>query len=338
MRLPFPAAAVASSHRSHRRRYGTHGTDAPAATEELDRRRASDHGNDAPDPETFYKAFQELEAGDHKKGKEDKKVVLPKRPLQEAESDDHQRDSVSGKLRSSQQRRPYEYKSRGRILSARQEGLSIDILGKPASAIVLTETPLKREYPKLPPDGSHVEVDPATLLPDQTNDAAAEVLIHELRPVDTSVLIEKDFVALKDTLVKGFTVAQLQKYFREWHAVKRVLPEEPAPYDNSHPWILGAPDWTPVSGNGTIRIPDSRLYGYVLPGMTGKERLAIRLMRECWGLSSSQGPDQQDGRLSATIRELEFNLLLRACCTFYYLPFRELTSFMLQEIRDFWGP
>lgn len=205
------------------------------------------------------------------------------------------------------------YKTRGHFVSPEHEGLSIDILGKPGGAIVLRETRAiekRARPPALVLDADNGPIDPASLLAAAIVGSASEDIllnIHELKP-ETLILTEKEFNKLKGTLVKGFTSAQLGLYLREHQQAGRFVQEEAETVDE-HPWILERHPWAPIFANVTQEV-DSHLVGYIFRGMAPKERLAIRLMRECWDVSSQKVLDK-DGHVSLQLRDVEFSLLTR---------------------------
>ncbi|KAL2142456.1 hypothetical protein VTI28DRAFT_1165 [Corynascus sepedonium] len=212
--------------------------------------------------------------------------------------------------------RPQErtYTSRGQIVAPEQEGLDIDMLGKPGSAIVLREKRTrkkKRQLAELKLDAAapETQVDPASLLADDNAAAESEdilVNIHELRPKDKRILSDKEFTQLKNTLVDGFTSAQLTRYIREYETIRQLsqeddhTPELPA-------WVLEHQPWVPTAVNRVEGV-EANLVGYITKGMAPKSRLAVRLMRNCWDLSNQLVLDR-DGYLSLRLRDVEFSLL-----------------------------
>jgi hypothetical protein len=203
------------------------------------------------------------------------------------------------------------YKSRGHFLAPEQEGLSIDILGKPGSAIVLREKRAIRKRRRADSDDSQHQVDPTSLLPNEDAAATSEDVllnIHELKPEGTRILSNRKFKALKDTLVEGFTSTQLGHYIRVHQETQRFRQDVEGSSDVA-PWVLARQPWAPVVENSAEDL-DPHLVGYITKRMPPKERLAVRLMRECWDVSNQKVLDQ-DGYLSITLRDVEFSLLTR---------------------------
>jgi hypothetical protein len=132
--------------------------------------------------------------------------------------------------------------------------------------------------------------------------------IHELKPEGTTVLTDRQFTQLKNTLVGGFTSAQLARYVREYGAMQQ-LTQEVDRVPETAPWILERQPWVPGLGKAVADV-DPYLEGYITKGMVPKTRLVVRLIRECWGVSNQNVLDK-DGYLSIRLRDVEFSLLTR---------------------------
>ncbi|KAH6855222.1 mitochondrial inner-membrane-bound regulator-domain-containing protein [Chaetomium sp. MPI-CAGE-AT-0009] len=202
------------------------------------------------------------------------------------------------------------YKSRGQMVSPEKEGLSIDMLGKPGSAIVLREKRAwKKKLEPVADEDSAAQVDPASLLLEKEASPADEDIllnIHELRPKDTKILSKKKFAQLKKTLMEGFTGAQLARYFKEYETLRRLSEEENSDPEEA-PWVLERQSWAPTVANGAEDV-GPHLVGYVTRGMAPKTRLVVKIIRECWDVSSQEVLDR-DGYLSIRLRDVEFSLL-----------------------------
>jgi hypothetical protein len=151
---------------------------------------------------------------------------------------------------------------------------------------------------------------PAQALESETSDPTTEDVllnIDELRPGDLKVLSEREFNLLRSTLLEGFTRAQLEAYITKF---RNTSQREKVRVSGDTPWVLELWDWRPEVevGHGS---EDPALAGYVTKSMTPKERTGVRLIRECWGLSTQELLDGQ-GYLDARIRDPEFSLLLGA--------------------------
>ncbi|KAL2020239.1 hypothetical protein VTK56DRAFT_8665 [Thermocarpiscus australiensis] len=302
--LPLPAAFSYVPVRSHQRRINTDAADAPAPS--------ADEQNARVNEETSS------ETEGHNEG-----IPLSQNHLYKSRghllSHAKVNEETSGETEGHNEGIPLPqsrlYKSRGHFLSPEQEGLSVEILGKPASAIVMREANVvkSRKYPTLESDDSAKlpQADLAGLIPNEITDAVSDedilLNIHELQPKDTRILTENEFNALKSTLTEGFTVAQLESYVDRWQEVQPFLQEE-APASEDPPWVLERRPWVPVVENAVQDI-EPQLYGYVTQDMPPKERLAIRLMRQCWNLSYHE-IFEQHGYLDVRLRDTEFSLLM----------------------------
>ncbi|KAK3695432.1 mitochondrial inner-membrane-bound regulator-domain-containing protein [Podospora appendiculata] len=208
---------------------------------------------------------------------------------------------------------PRVYHSHGQRLAPQQEGLVIDFLGSPGTALVMREV---GEWKKriegmdtLSPDTTSNKpidlnkvLEKEFALPD-----ADEVIanIHELRPTVSDVLSEADFSALRMALLKGFTKPQLESYITYHRSLRQLL--EDAQVSTDPPWVLEKRRWVLALHEGEVML-DPILHGYIDNRTSPKSRLAIRVMRECWDLVSQDIVDRP-GFLDVKLRETEFALL-----------------------------
>ncbi|KAK3311408.1 mitochondrial inner-membrane-bound regulator-domain-containing protein [Chaetomium strumarium] len=301
-RLPFPAIAVPPARAT--RRFIRSQADPFAQLDEARRQSDGEESDGEPSPELI--GVRDIEAEDQSEGNTPFWPV-PALPPPE----------------------PRTYKSRGHLLAPEREGLSVDILGKPGSAIVLREKQaLKKKHPSqlASDDSAGAPVDPDSLLPTGSTDVALEDVllnIHELKPKDTQILPDKEFRKLKHMLIDGFTNPQLMHYIREYRQLRQLEREEEdaaaqaeaqadaeAEVEESleePPWVLARQPWVPLVENALEDV-EPHLEGYITKGMPPKERLAVRLMRECWGVSNEKVIDK-DGHVSVTLSDVEFSLL-----------------------------
>ena len=205
-----------------------------------------------------------------------------------------------------------KYASRGHIVSPDQEGLSINILGKPGSAIVLRERGALRKRPQQQGhDITHDQIDPTSFLPDEgiaTTTEEALLNIHDLKPKGMRVLGPRQFQDLRNTLANGFTTFQLESYI-SIHKESQRFSQDNKNTAEVTPWLVERRPWAPIVEN-PVKGSEPQLDGYITKGMARKERFAVRLMRECWDVSSQDVLDQA-GHLSLTLRDVEFSLLTR---------------------------
>ncbi|ROW10286.1 hypothetical protein VMCG_01662 [Cytospora schulzeri] len=74
-----------------------------------------------------------------------------------------------------------------------------------------------------------------------------------------------------------------------------------------YPWMVEQSHWSPEVA-GAVEETEYPLRGYILKSMRPKQRLAVQLMRECWGVSAQELQDG-NGHLDVRVRDLEFKLL-----------------------------
>ncbi|KAI1417141.1 mitochondrial inner-membrane-bound regulator-domain-containing protein [Hypoxylon sp. FL1857] len=213
--------------------------------------------------------------------------------------------------------------SRNRILTEDAQNLESDMLGKPASVIVMRDGGLYRKKgPPLAPDSPESEpdnqpTDIEALLNSQREPPNPEEVrenIDGLRPKTEKALSEREFRKLQSLLTDGFLSAQLQDYLdyldESSHADTKLSDEkDPA---SKYGWIREISPWVPLTGQSgdVVEGIAPSLYGYVTDSTTAKDKLAIRIMRECWGLSMAE-LDAGLGETRLKIRAHEFILLMR---------------------------
>ncbi|OTA80836.1 hypothetical protein M434DRAFT_401574 [Hypoxylon sp. CO27-5] len=205
--------------------------------------------------------------------------------------------------------------SRNRILTEDAQNLASDMLGKPASVIVMRDGGLyqKKDRPPAPvgPDNeaNAQPINIEALLNSQREPPKPQEVrknIDSLRPSTETALSEREFRKLQALLTDGFLSAQLHEYL-EYHK-QNGQPSTPAfKYD----WIKEITPWVPLANQSSVAEgTDPSLHGYITDSTTAKEKLAIRIMRECWGLSIVD-LDAGLGETKIKIRNFEFLLLMR---------------------------
>ncbi|KAK1758453.1 mitochondrial inner-membrane-bound regulator-domain-containing protein [Echria macrotheca] len=221
------------------------------------------------------------------------------------------------------------FQSRGKVLKAKNERLPIRILGASGEAIVLRSkgrVPKDRTPPAQSQEGDESGIPLTGRLDDETaGSKLSETFknIDELRPTDSSVLSSQDFAGLGKRLVDGFTSRQLRSYLRKFQPVADhpTPPKEPSP-DATPPWVLERRAWTRV---GTEKMMEEKTDGATTKLPVLKEKLAARIMRDCWQLVD-QGAPRVPGRLQAKLRETEFGLVLLGAQTWL----RDITQDLLE--------
>lgn len=206
------------------------------------------------------------------------------------------------------------YRKGQTMLVADPRQLPVETLGQDAPVIVLRERgPWKRK--KLKQDerpvesGSNIED-----YVDQEVGLSLDMImenIDELRP-EHRILPAREFKGVFDVLMNGFTALHLESYIERYR--QRLAEGDETPFLGvipdevlSRPWIVSQSRWIPEVQGAVADVPHP-LKGYILKTMPPKQRLAMKLMRECWGMSVQELLHGQ-GLLDLELRELEFRLL-----------------------------
>ncbi|KAK8024018.1 hypothetical protein PG993_012084 [Apiospora rasikravindrae] len=91
----------------------------------------------------------------------------------------------------------------------------------------------------------------------------------------------------------------------------------------TYPWIREISPWVrlnseEVAAGGLPEDTDQHLHGYVSEAASPKEKLAVRIMRECWGLHIEELMGGL-GQVEVAVRKLEFTMLTRGTRRFLKL-------------------
>lgn len=133
--------------------------------------------------------------------------------------------------------------------------------------------------------------------------------------LDEDYLIDEDIVDTEDlTINEDATARDHPAEVEDIVETEEVMANEDKNPPSSlfdkpveYPWMLEASHWSPEVA-GAVEQTEHPLRGYILKSMRPKQRLAMQLMRECWGVSV-QELQNGNGRLDVRIRDLEFKLL-----------------------------
>ena len=206
------------------------------------------------------------------------------------------------------------YQSRGQRVAAKKEDLIVDILGSPGSALVMRgagQWKKKGQLKRMEATSGDTKAESLIRhLEREVNDPEiGEILrnIHELQPADKQISPDQ-FVAARNVLAKGFTARQLATYVADYREAGRN-DAHPSRLPTDPPWIVERLPWI-----AAVDKPDPNLapilYSYISKSMSRKQKLAVQIMRECWGISSYDVLDK-DGLLMVKLRKDELSLLLR---------------------------
>ncbi|KAI1501671.1 mitochondrial inner-membrane-bound regulator-domain-containing protein [Biscogniauxia marginata] len=166
--------------------------------------------------------------------------------------------------------------------------------------------------------------------------------IDSLRPQTETTLPEKEFRRLQGLLVDGFLRHQLDDYYikhskkDEGHSDDHTLEADSIETDSESAqgstvgegldtpveeeldtpirgriWIKSISPWVPLKYDfSTTEETDPNLQGYIPDGASPKEKVAVRILRECWGLSIAEFV-MGLGETRVKLRNHEFILLMR---------------------------
>ncbi|KAI5917523.1 mitochondrial inner-membrane-bound regulator-domain-containing protein [Camillea tinctor] len=240
--------------------------------------------------------------------------------------------------------------SGGRLLTETSSNLGLDMLGKPAQAIVMKDGGLVKknsvfnesESIEVVPD--HEVADIEAMLKSRGTDPSTDDVhsyIDGLRPRADTTMTEKEFRKLQNILVDGFLVPQLVDYYNKHEkehnqidpddALEELDSEEAAVEETSSEsaetpivgehidtivrkrvWVKSISPWVPLAHSSSANRGDvdPSLRGYIPTNATPKERIAIRILRKCWGLTIAELTVGL-GETMVKLRNNEFILLMR---------------------------
>lgn len=184
--------------------------------------------------------------------------------------------------------------------------------GKTANIIVLRDSLLStyRSKPKQATPKNAPRLDILGQLGNETGLANTnEVIknIDDLRPEEEQLDSWAEFNKLVDDLVNGFTTIQLEQYFDKFHCnIDNIDTSEITTYDCKD-LISSITPWRPDISTSHKYFDNDPYRGYLLESRTLKQRLAIRLIRECWNvelLPLMEGVGQFEIQIRADIFEV----------------------------------
>ncbi|KAI1803659.1 mitochondrial inner-membrane-bound regulator-domain-containing protein [Daldinia bambusicola] len=215
--------------------------------------------------------------------------------------------------------------SRNRVLEEGSGSLDIGMLGKPASVIIMRDEGLYRKKdrrPYVPEDlGEEPDNRPANLealLELQREMPTTEEVyanIDSLKPKSETSMPEREFRKLQAKLMDGFLSPQLHgylEYYKQNHHSPGFNPADTWPAGiRTYSWVRNISPWVPLGTQSTpVEGIDASLQGYATGSTPVKEKLALRIMRECWGLSITE-LDAGLGEMRIKMRNENFLRLMR---------------------------
>lgn len=137
--------------------------------------------------------------------------------------------------------------------------------------------------------------------------------IEKIRPKEELLEDWEDFNVLVDELSNGFTVTQLQEYMKKFQQKKKNKKVPKSTPVSDEQLLSSITPWWPGISNAQNHFDTGLTRGYRLESRTSKQRLAARLMLECWNLevaSIIEGPGQFEIELGAASLEVLLCMLL----------------------------
>ncbi|KAI0997267.1 hypothetical protein K3495_g10918 [Podosphaera aphanis] len=172
---------------------------------------------------------------------------------------------------------------------------SIELLDheKPAQIIVLRDCtlPTSRPTPKEAPPEDVVPIDIMDQLGNEigaVKDSEVRENIENLRPKNPQVETWEIFNELVDQLAEGFTSHQLEDYMARFNA-ENPPKDSPEPISHTNdPLISSITPWRPNISSIHKYFDNDPARGYLLESRTLKQRIATRLLRECWNIELTE--------------------------------------------------
>lgn len=183
-----------------------------------------------------------------------------------------------------------------------RERLDVEALGRPADVIVLRD-PKFRTYSHveiISPDEKPQSIDILAALDNERGLAGQQEVdenINQFRPKNGREPQDWDaFNTLVKDIQASFTISQLARYITSFTKAHGAEPSTPS----DRLLIPRITQWMPVSSQTTKRSGDNHTPGYSLASYTYKQRMVLRLLRECWEVEVPE--------LEASVGEVELEL------------------------------
>ncbi|KAI1258900.1 hypothetical protein F5Y18DRAFT_322803 [Xylariaceae sp. FL1019] len=233
------------------------------------------------------------------------------------------------------------YKSGHRHYREDSTSLGAVMLGKPAAAIVMRDHGAirRKRHADFSKQSGQSDMPRASasdlekLIDSEGGKATTQDVlssIHQLQPTD-KMLREKDFRKLQKVLSEGFLSAQLLQYIDQQKSkpthepIEQNAKEQRALLEKQYSWIYTIKPWvqTETEEPGQALADSHQPPAYTSETTTPKEYIAIRIMRDCWGVSLAElGPPL--GETHVRLKDTEFALLMRGTQRFMHRIGEEL--------------
>ena len=198
----------------------------------------------------------------------------------------------------------------GQQLRENREKLSVSVLGESAEVIVLRDSKISNYNHRVEENVETQEsIDILARLAEERGLVGwdeVETNINEFRRKnDDQPRTALEFSQLITDLQGGFTVAQLARYIKA-HGQN----DEKAPKLSSNSLIHRVSHWIPGISESDGYLDQDELRGYDLQSYTSKQRLVLRILRECWKLKLPL-VEEGVGQIEIELAPGDLDLLLR---------------------------
>lgn len=203
------------------------------------------------------------------------------------------------------------YGHTGKKQREEREHLDISSLGEPADVIVLRDSKF-RTYnyaDTVEPDEAPQSIDILATLDSErglVGHTEVEENINQFRPKGGEEPQDwNGFNSLVQNIQAGFTVSQLARYIQSFSEIN----EGNSTVRSSRSLIPRISPWMPETSLSTQHLDDGHTRGYSLASYTNKQRLVLRLLRECWKLEL---PELEGGvgEVELELKPSDYDLLL----------------------------
>ena len=237
---------------------------------------------------------EELIKRPHLRPKALQQADLPRRPLH-AQIPSRTAHVLRGK-------KPYEERER----------LDIDALGTPADVIILKDSKFRTysHVDRIEPDEDPESVDILATLDNERGLPGLHEIednINQFRPKEGEGPQDWDaFNTLLTDIQAGFTTSQLQRYVQSFSKAHK---DDPSTYRDRF-LIPNISPWMPETSKAAQHSDDGYTRGYSLASYTNKQKLVLRLLRDCWKV---EVPELEFGvgEVELQLKPKDYDLLLR---------------------------
>jgi hypothetical protein len=201
---------------------------------------------------------------------------------------------------------------RGKKPHEERERLDIDALGEPTDVIILKDSKFRTysHAERLEPDEDPESVDILAALDNERGLPGQQEIednINQFRPNEGGGPQDWDaFNALVKDIQAGFTTSQLARYVRSFSKARGDDPST----TRDRLLIPNISPWIPETSKAAQHSDDIYTRGYSLASYTNKQKLVLKLLRDCWKV---EVPELEFGvgEVELELKPKDYDLLLR---------------------------